>query len=358
MKTKFLPRLVAGKALVIGALLALAVPGVAYANTVSVTVKTPGATAGPTTTFSEISTHADCSSGLVSGGGLEQAIGTGTSSNGNHVMGTEPSSDGSTEYTGTTGVVGTDNTHWLGIGGSGGAVNSSFSATPYAVCFTSNLINHTQIVMNKAAGPTAAATPVAVTATCPANTVLLGGGARTTPASFGSLKVISSFPTFNNSGHDSGLKAAADGETNPDSWTAVGWNGGGGGTTNETYAYAICSGSGINVSGVTVKVHYTEVNTSSSAGANTVVTVGCGSDGNLVSGGAGASGGNVTTTDYTGPGSGGDHLNGSFPSDSSGNPVSDGTTTASYWSTDAHAGGAGSINTYADVWALCANDGV
>ncbi|MFF2809144.1 hypothetical protein ACFVT2_18555 [Streptomyces sp. NPDC058000] len=99
MKTTFLPRLVAGKALVIGALLALAAPGVAYANTVSVTVQTPGATAGPTTTFSEISTHADCGSGLVSGGGLEQAIGTGTSSNGNHVMGTEPSSDGSTEYT-------------------------------------------------------------------------------------------------------------------------------------------------------------------------------------------------------------------------------------------------------------------
>ncbi|MFF0622181.1 hypothetical protein [Streptomyces sp. NPDC004296] len=229
MKTTFLPRRSAGRALVIGALLALApaMSGVAYANTVSVTVQTPGATAGPGTTFSEISTHADCNSGLVSSGGLQQAIGTGTSSNGNHVMGTEPSSDGSTECTGTTGVVGTDNTHWLGIGGSGGAV----------------------------------------------------------------------------------------------------------------------------------KVHFTEVSTSSSAGANTVVTAGCGTDGNLVGGGARAGGGNVTTTDYTGPGSGGDHLNGSFPSDSGGNPAGNGTTTASYWSADAHAGGAGSTNTYADVWALCANDG-
>jgi hypothetical protein len=344
--------------MVTGALLALAVPGVAYANTVSVTVTTPGATLGPATTFSEISTHADCSSGLVSGGGIDQAIGTGTSSNGNHVNGTEPSSDGSTEYTGSTGVVGTDNTHWLGIGGSGGAVNSSFSSAPYAVCFTSNLINHTQIVMNKAAGPTTASTPLAVTATCPANTVLLGGGARTTPASVGSLKPIASFPTFNNAAHDNGLKAAADGETNPDSWTAVGLNGGGSGTTNETYAYAICSGSGINVSGVTVKVHYSEVSGPTSATAGQSVTVGCGTDGSLVSGGAAISGGSVTTTDFTAPGSQGDHLNGSFPSDNSGNPVSDGTTTAAYWTAYTHTGGSSSPNTYSDVWTLCANDGV
>ncbi|MFB7620341.1 hypothetical protein [Kitasatospora sp. NPDC056181] len=358
MRTKFLPRLVAGKALVTAALLALAVPGVAYANTVGVTVKTPGATAGPATTFSEISTHADCSSGLASGGGINQAIGTGTSSNGNHVNGTGPSPDGSTEYTGSTGVVGTDNTHWLGIGGSGGAVNSSFSSTPYAVCFTSNLINHTQTVMNKAAGPTSSSTPLAVTATCPANTVLLGGGARTTPADVGSLKPIASFPTFNNSAHDYGLKAAADGDSNPDSWTAVGYNGGGGGTTNTTYAYAICSGSGINVGGVTVKVHYSEVSGPTSATTGQTVTVGCGNDGKLVSGGAAISGGSVTTTDFTGPGSGGDHLNGSFPSDNSGNPVGDGTTSAAYWTAYTHTGGAGSPNTYSDVWALCANDGV
>jgi hypothetical protein len=37
-------------------------------------------------------------------------------------------------------------------------------------------------------------------ATCPANTVRLGGGARTTPASVG--KPIASYPTFSNSAHD------------------------------------------------------------------------------------------------------------------------------------------------------------
>src|SRR5207244_3467457 len=80
------------------------------------------------------------------------------------------------------------------------------------------------------------------TATCPANTRLIGGGARTTPASVGNFKTIASFPTFNNSAHDFGKKAAADGETNPDSWTAVGWDGGSGNSSNEPDASAIWRG--------------------------------------------------------------------------------------------------------------------
>ncbi|WP_261571209.1 hypothetical protein [Frankia gtarii] len=345
----------AGTALVLGAALAVAFPAAAYANTVSVTVKSPGATSGPAGANSEISTHADCSSGLISGGGINQATGTG---NGNHVMGTSPSSDGSTEYTGSTGVVGTDVTHWLGIGGSGGQADSSFSTTPFAVCFTSNLINHTQVVMNKTNAPTSGSTVGLVTAICPANTVLLGGGARATPASVGNFKPIASFPTFNNSAHDYGQKAAADGENNPNAWTAVGWANGTN-STNETYAYAICSGNNINISGVTVKVHFSEASGPTAGSAGQKVTVNCPSgDGKLISGGAAISGGSVTTTDFTGPGSGGDHLNGSFPSDSSGNPVSDGTTTAAYWTAFTHTGGTSSPNTYSDVWALCANDGV
>ncbi|MFJ5550863.1 hypothetical protein [Streptomyces sp. NPDC093225] len=359
MMRKTLRRPALGKALVVAAMLALATPGTAYANSVGVTVKTPGATSGPGSTFSEISTNAHCASGLVSGGGVNQAIGTGTSSNGNKINGTSPSPDGSTEYTGSTGVVGTDVAYWLGIGGSGGAVNGDFSSTPYAMCFTSSLINHTQVVMNKLAGPTSSGTVGLVTATCPANTRLLGGGARITPASVGSLKPIASFPTFNNSAHDYGQKAAADGETNPDSWTAVGWNGGGGNSGNTTYAYAICSGNNIDISGSTVKVRFTEVSGPTSATSGSTVTVGCGqNDGKLVSGGAAISGGSVTTTDFTGPGSVGDHLNGSYPSDSGGTPVSDGTTTAAYWSSFTHTGGGSSPSTYSDVWALCANDGV
>ncbi|MER6383418.1 hypothetical protein [Streptomyces sp. NPDC001250] len=353
-----LRRFTVGKALVVGALLVLAAPGGAYANTVSVTVRSPGATLGPTAIDSSISSSAHCSSGLISGGGIDQAIGTGAGVNGNHALGTEPSSDGATEYTGSTGVVGTDVAYWIAKGGSGGQVNSSFSTTPYAVCFTSSLINHTQVVMNKVNAPTTASTPGLVTATCPANTALLGGGALVTPGNTGNFKAIASFPTFNNSAHDFGKKAAADGETNPDSWSAVGWDNSAN-TSNETYAYAICSGSGINVSGVTVKVRSSEANGPNTGSTGQKTTVGCGDgDGNLVSGGTAMSGGNVTTTDFTGPGSAGDHVNGSFPSDSSGNPVSDGTTTAASWTAFTHTGGMASTANHSDVWALCANDGI
>ncbi|WP_314246761.1 hypothetical protein [Streptomyces sp. DSM 40907] len=359
MRKMLLRRPAAGKALVVSALPALAVPGIAYANTVGVTVKTPGATMGPGSAFSEISTNAACSSGLISGGGIAQAIGTGTSSNGNEINGTSPSPDGSTEYTGSTGVVGTDVAYWLGIGGSGGAVNASFSSTPYAMCFTSSLINHTQVVMNKIAGPTTSGTVGLVTASCPANTRLIGGGARITPASVGSLKPIASFPTFNDSAHAFGQKAAADGENNPDSWTAVGWNGGGGNSNNTTYAYAICSGNNIDISGATVKVRHSEVSGPTAATSGQTVTVGCGgNDGKLVAGGSAISGGNVTTTNFTGPGSVGDHLNGSYPSNSGGTPVGDGTTTAAYWTAVTHTGGGSSPGTYSDAWALCADDGV
>ncbi|MEV5874090.1 hypothetical protein AB0L75_07650 [Streptomyces sp. NPDC052101] len=358
MKKTSLRRLAAGKALVAGALLVLVAPGAAYANTVSATVRTPGATLGPATIDSSISTSAHCTSGLISGGGIDQAIGTGAGVNGNHVLGTEPSSDGAGEFTGSTGVVGTDVAFWVAKGGSGGQVNSAFSTSPYAVCLTSNLINHTQVVMNKVNAPTTATTVGLTTATCPAGTVLLGGGALVTPGNTGNLKAIAGFPTFNNSAHDFGKKAAADGETNPDSWSAVGWDNSTN-AANETYAYAICSGSGINVSGVTVKVRYSEASgpNTGSTGQNT--TVGCGvGDGKLVSGGAAISGGNVTTTDFIGPASGGDHLNGSFPSDSSGNPVGDGTTTTASWTAFTHTGGMASTTNHSDVWALCANDGI
>ncbi|MEV7021794.1 hypothetical protein [Kitasatospora sp. NPDC093558] len=348
----------AGTAMVVGALLVLAAPGTAAANSVAVTVRTPGATSGPTTIDSSISTSAQCTSGLVSSGGIDQTNGTGAGSNGNHVLGTEPSSDGTTEYTGTAGVVGTDVTYWIAKGGSGGQVNSGFSTTPYALCLTSTLINHTQVVMNKVNAPTTAATVGLVTASCPSGTALLGGGALVTPSNTGNLKAIASFPTFNDAAHDYGQKAAADGDTNPNAWSAVGWDNSTN-TGNETYAYAICSGSGINVSGVTVKVRFTEATgpNTGSTGQNTTTSCGTG-DGNLIAGGAAVSGGSVTTTDFTGPGSAGDHLNGSFPSDANGNPVANGTTTAASWTAFTHTGGMGSTTTHSDVWALCANDGV
>ncbi|MER7000977.1 hypothetical protein [Streptomyces sp. NPDC000410] len=370
MNKKALRRSVLGKVLIPGALLALAVPEIAYADVAGVTVTTPEPTMGPATTFTGVSSRADCADGLVSGGGVNQTIGTDTRRNGNHVLGMAPSPDGLNEYDGSTGVVGTDVRHWLAFGGSGGNASPAFSTTSYAMCLSTPRIRHTQIIMNRIDGPTEPQSAKIVTATCPTGTMLLGGGARSTPASVGSLKPIASFPSFNDAAHDFGRKAAADGETNPDSWTAVGGIGGGhGNNNNTTYAYAICSGDRVNASGMTTRVHFREVAGPTQGGTGQTATVGCADDHGqdrdrrgrgakgdreiLISGGAAASGGNVTTTGFTKAGSGGTHLNGSFPSDSDGNPVGDGTTRPAYWTAAIHAGGSASPNTYSDVWALC-----
>lgn len=350
-----------------GSLVVLAVPSLAYADTATVTVVSPGATMGPATPFTGVSSHADCARGLVSGGGVDQTTGDDRSGNGNHAMGIAPSADGVTELTGSPGVVGHDVTHWLAFGGSGSNSSLAFSTTPYAICLSSHQIRHTQVVMNKATGPSASLSAKLVVATCPKGTVLIGGGARTTPASVGSLKPVASFPTFDDAAHDFGQKAAADGETNPDSWTAVGGIGGGRDSGNTTYAYAICTGDHVKAEDLTTKVRFSEVSGPTTAGTLQTATADCASPagdrrhGNgrdawqLVSGGAAASGGKVTTTDFTKAGSGGTHLTGSFPSDSAGTPVADGTPAPASWTATVHAGGSPSPNTYTDVWALCLN---
>ncbi|GAA0315263.1 hypothetical protein GCM10010302_63090 [Streptomyces polychromogenes] len=343
-----------GKALFLAALLTVAVPGAAYARTADVTVVTPGPTMGPPTPFTGVTSHADCPDGLVSGGGADQAIGSDEMSNGNHVMGMAPSADGATEYTDTPGIVGTDASHWMAFGGSGSRSSDAFSTTPYAICLHSNLIRHTQVVMNKAQGPTSGLSSRLVTATCPAGTVLIGGGARTTPASVGSLKPIASFPTFADAEHHFGSIAAGDGEHDPDSWTAVGGIGGGRGADNMTYAYAICGTDDIVLKHVSTTVHFTEVIGPDTASTGQTATTGCSrEDGQLVSGGAAISGGNVTTTDFSKATSGGPHLNGSFPSDAAGTPAGGVGADPSYWTAATHSGGSPSQGSYSDVWALC-----
>ncbi|GAA1958446.1 hypothetical protein [Kitasatospora viridis] len=352
------------KLLVPAALLVLAAPQAAYADGATVRVATPGPTMGPATPFTGVSAQAECRRGLVSGGGVDQTTGDDRSGNGNHVMGTAPSADGSTEFTGATGVVGTDVRHWMAFGGSGSNSNTVMSTTPYAICLSSERIRHTLVVMNKAAGPSIGQTAVTVVATCPAGTRLLGGGARTTPASVGSLKPIAGFPSFADAAHDFGRKAAADGETDPDSWTAVGGIGGGRDSGNTTYAYAICTGEHVNPRGLTTTVHFRELPGPTVASTSQAVTVGCDSAtgdrrrrGRLISGGAAASGGGVTTTDFTKAGSGGTHLIGSYPGSATGTPSPDGAAAPTSWTADIHAGGSPSPNTYSDVWALCLSSG-
>ena len=125
-----------------------------------------------------------------------------------------------------------------------------------------------------------------------------------------------------------------------------------------TYAYAVCTGEEVDVTDLDVTVRFNEAAGPTAATTGPKNTVGCsGEDGELISGGAAISGGGVTSVSFTSPGSQGDRLNGTYPSDGSANPASD-ATSPTYWTAYTHTGGSSSPDTYTDVWALCADDGV
>lgn len=327
-----------------------------------ITVVRPAATSGPTVANTEVKADAACTSPqIVAGGGVSLTF----TGNGIHVNGTEPSTDGTSELTGTvTGSVASSPPHWLGISGAGGQGEAGAADTPFAMCFlpnsnigTSPNITGTTVVMNEASGPNGVYGVSLTVATCPSGTRLLSGGARTTPASVGSVKPIASFPTWATS---TSHLAAPDGSVNPDSWAAVGMSGGttNTGTSDMTYAYAVCTAGG--ASHVTNTVHMSEVAGPIAAGTARLVTATCGSLRNsptLVGGGAAIDGGNITTAAFSKPGTFGDHLTGTFPSDASGNPVVTGTTTATVWAATTHKGGMSSVtgDTVSNVWAMCVN---
>ncbi|WP_230203198.1 hypothetical protein [Parafrankia discariae] len=169
---------------------------------------------------------ADCRSGgdtddVVTGVGILQTVGTGAAQSNLHVKGIAPY-DGTAEYIASAyspGVVDTDATQALavgGTGGSGGGLDAAFGSTPYAMCLDpGDTITGTQIVMNSVAGPTSAGATALAAATCPEDTRLLGGGARLTPGTAGPAKPIDSYPTYlDGTGlgtHSNGQIAAADG---------------------------------------------------------------------------------------------------------------------------------------------------
>ncbi|HET9257630.1 MAG TPA: hypothetical protein VFO16_20845 [Pseudonocardiaceae bacterium] len=169
----------------------------------------------------------------------------------------------------------------------------------------------------------------------------------------GSLKPIGSYPTFNDGAHNNGRRAAADGEHNPDSWATFSASAGGSGVT--TTSYAVCT-ENADPATVDVTVRHSQSDGPFAATTGLLQIVSCPtSDGALLGGGAAMSGTDMTTADFTNPGSQGDHLNGSYPSDASGNPLADGTTGAQSWTAFTHTGGAGSsVPTISHAWALCA----
>ncbi|HEX3875050.1 MAG TPA: hypothetical protein VHW26_12935 [Solirubrobacteraceae bacterium] len=317
-----------------GCLAASAGPSPAAVSTAPSTFVASGNAAGPSSTFAEVAAVADCGGMPVSGGGTRLAQTTQTvTHNGIHVDGSFPTQDGSTQSADGAPTP----TRWIAAGGSGGAVPDDAQTLAYAVCLEAGP-TATRVVVANSPGPSGTFQTVRATATCPAGTRLLGGGSRTTPATVGSLKPNGSYPS-----DPAGTPLLAG--VNPGSWTVTGLNGGGGNQSNTTYAFALCATAG-PLPTVTVE----HAGTPGPAPASTAgqVTATCPSGTALLGGGG-------SISDAFGlPGSQGDHLTGSYPSDTSGTPVASGV--AASWTAASHTGGvdSGSL-TQTDAWALCAS---
>jgi hypothetical protein len=289
---------------------------------------------GPSTTFSEVVATTDCGGRLVSGGGTRLAQSTPTvTHNGIRLYASTPSPGADTAS--ASGEL--DPTRWLSSGGSGGGVPNDAQTLGYAVCLDAGVAG-TQVVTASTPGPAGTFETVHATATCPLGTRLLGGGARTTPGTVGSLKPNGSFPS------DAAGTPLPEG-ANPSSWTAAGLNGGGGDQGNTTHAFALCA---TGAALPNVGIAHARVPGPAAASSAAQATASCPAGSTLLGGGG------FVSDAFGLPGSQGDHLTGSYPSDAEGTPVASGG--AASWTSASHSGGvdSGSL-TQTDVWAMCAS---
>jgi hypothetical protein len=309
-------------------------PSAAFAATAPATSIVSSNVIGPSTTFSEVSTTSDCGGRLVSGGGTRLAQSTPTvEHNGIRLYASTPSpGDDAAASNGDRSP-----TRWLSSGGSGGGVPDDAQTLGYALCLDAGPAA-TQVVVASTPGPSGTYTMVQATATCPAGSRLLSGGSRTTPGTVGSLKPIGSFPS------DAAGHPLPEG-VNPGSWTAVGLNGGGADQGNMTFAFALCA---TGAALPNIAIAHAQVPGPAAATTAAQVSVSCPAGSTLLGGGG-------FVSDALGlPGSQGDHITGSYPSDPAGTPVASGS--AASWTIASHSGGveSGSL-TQTDVWAMCAS---
>ena len=310
-----------------------ALPEPSWASTSLSTTVVSASASGPNVANTEVDVFTHCSSGIAGGGGARVDVTSGSIPDGLKLDGTTPSTNG----TGQSGNGDTSPAYWLGAGGAGGQAPTNAETWAYGMCIaqgTGKGPTATVVEVSSVSGPNTGDTIATAVATCPGGDRLLGGGARTTPGSVGSLKIIGSYPSTS-----SGTPVTSG--TNPSSWAAIGLNGGGGGT-NTTYAFAVCS---TNASNPTVTVENAEVSGPTAASSAASATVSCPANTALLGGGA------FISNSFGLPASQGDHLTGDYPSNSSGTPITSGS--AGSWTAGSHTGGQASSGTVTDVWALC-----
>jgi hypothetical protein len=296
---------------------------------------------GPVTSSSTKLTQAACPTGSsTSGGGIATILaGGGTPSSSLHVDGTAPAGPGMRSINSSGAVA----AGWRALGATGGQDVVGGVTTVYAICLRGKAFGHpARIVVARVAGPVVAARTARATATCPAGSILLGGGGETQVTSGGnspSLRLIGSYPS------NAAGAALPDGARSPASWSALADSGGQGDPHVATTAFALCA----SVPGAQTTVAMASRPGPLPAGSATPATANCPPRAVLISGGAEA-----------GPRSGlpqqGLHLTGSFPSSAAGVGVRDrhGADSANSWTARAESGGQGSpAGTFTTAFAVC-----
>jgi len=251
-----------------------------------------------------------------------------------------------TDPSGTT-VPSADPANWTALGGFVGQSEAGDDVTAFAMCSTGGP-THTQVVTATVNGPVVASTTALVTASCPAGTRLVGGGAATAPSSSPSLKPVGSYPS-----DASGSTATA---TDPSSWTADGESGGQANVSNTTTAFAVCSTDAT----LHTRVVRADVIDHPAGAGNfnpgqdpvATATATCPVGTTLLDGGALADG-NAPGPDGGSPQQG-VHLRGSYPSSAAAAAVADGSPAPTSWSGIVQSGGQATPGTDTHAFALCA----
>jgi hypothetical protein len=319
----------AGAVLGLAGVLYLA-PATAQAATPSVSIVTTTTAMTSTTTFTAANAIATCPDGTtLVGGGDELTTGptVPVSNNGTVTLGVNPSNGSGTPVSNGT----TDPSAWTATGGYSGQAPGTSAVTSYAMC-ASNITSATQAVV----ATSGAGSLGPVTAECPVDTSLVGGGGGYTSFITGdNTKIYDSFPS------DAAGDLPSNGSAGPTAWTVEG--------NSNTATGAVTTAVALCATDVSVSTEVATGSTSLSSpvgGASVTATATCPVGDVLLDGGS-----DVTNTP-SGPGTGGQgvHLIGDVPSDSSGNPT---TSTAGSWTVTAQNGGQGLTSLNTESLALC-----